>query len=52
MTTAEVTGYFVLLTNLVNSILRDQWVTFAIASVAIMALVWIGFRSWNMRSSR
>lgn len=44
---AEVTGYFVLLTNLVNSILRDQWVTFAIASVAIMALVWIGFRSWK-----
>ncbi len=44
---AEVTGYFVLLTNLVNSVLRDQWVTFGIASVAIMALVWVGFRSWK-----
>jgi predicted RND superfamily exporter protein len=42
-----VTGYFVLLTNLVNSITRDQWVTFGIASAAIMALVLLGFRSWK-----
>jgi predicted RND superfamily exporter protein len=44
---AEVTGYYVLLTNLVNSVTRDQWVTFGIASAAIMAMVWIGFRSWK-----
>jgi predicted RND superfamily exporter protein len=44
---AEVTGYYVLLTNLINSITRDQWVTFGIASAAIMAMVWIGFRSWK-----
>jgi predicted RND superfamily exporter protein len=44
---ASVTGYYVLLTNLINSITRDQWVTFGIASVAIMAMVWIGFRSWK-----
>jgi predicted RND superfamily exporter protein len=44
---AEVTGFFVLLTNLIESIIRDQWVTFAAASVGIMALVWIGFRSWK-----
>jgi predicted RND superfamily exporter protein len=44
---AEVTGFFVLLTNLIESMLRDQWVTFAIASAAIMAMVWIGFRSWK-----
>jgi predicted RND superfamily exporter protein len=44
---AEVTGFFVLLTNLIESILRDQWTTFAAATVAIAALVWIGFRSWK-----
>ncbi len=44
---AEVTGFFVLLTNLIQSILRDQWTTFAIASGAIAALVGIGFRSWK-----
>jgi predicted RND superfamily exporter protein len=44
---AEVTGFFVLLTNLVQSIIRDQWTTFAAASVGIMALVWLGFRSWK-----
>ena len=43
----EVTGFFVLLTNLIHSLLRDQWVTFAIASAAIMLLVWLGFRSWQ-----
>jgi uncharacterized protein len=44
---AEVTGFFVLLTNLIESMLRDQWITFGVASAAIMAMVWIGFRSWK-----
>jgi predicted RND superfamily exporter protein len=44
---AEVTGFFVLLTNLIKSLLRDQWVTFGAASAAIMAMVWIGFRDWR-----
>jgi hypothetical protein len=44
---AEVTGFFVLLTNLIQSMLRDQWVTFGVASAAIAALVWIGFGSWR-----
>src|SRR6185369_2269596 len=44
---AEVTGFFVLLTNLIESILRDQWITFAVSSLAILAMVWIGFRSWH-----
>src|SRR5207302_10353218 len=44
---AEVTGFFVLLTNLIESMLRDQWVTFGIASAGIMAMVWIGFQSWK-----
>lgn len=45
--TPEVTGFFVLLTNLIASILRDQWVTFFVASGAIIALIWFGFRSWQ-----
>jgi predicted RND superfamily exporter protein len=44
---AEVTGFFVLLTNLIESILRDQWITFAVSSLAIIVMVWIGFRSWH-----
>lgn len=44
---AEVTGLFVLLTNLIESVLRDQWTTFAAASLAIIAMIWIGFRSWQ-----
>jgi uncharacterized protein len=42
---SEVTGFFVLLTHLIESILRDQWITFGVASVAIVAMVWTGFRS-------
>ncbi len=41
----EVTGFFVLLTKLIESILRDQWITFAVAFVAIVGMIWIGFRS-------
>jgi predicted RND superfamily exporter protein len=44
---AEVTGFFVLLTNLIKSILRDQWITFAIASAAIMVMIGLAFRSWK-----
>jgi len=44
---AEVTGFFVLLTNLIESVLRDQWTTFAVSTAAIAILVWIGFRSWK-----
>jgi hypothetical protein len=44
---AEVTGFFVLLTNLIQSILRDQWTTFALASGSIAVIVGLGFRSWK-----
>jgi uncharacterized protein len=43
----EVTGFFVLLTNLIESMLRDQWVTFAVSSLAIIVMVIIGYRSWK-----
>ncbi len=42
---AEVTGFFVLLTNLIDSMLRDQWVTFGVATVAIGLMMLIAFRS-------
>src|SRR4029078_11439861 len=41
----EVTGFFVVLTRLVESILSDQWVTFGVASAGIIAMIWLGFRS-------
>jgi len=44
---AEVTGFFVLLTNLIESMLRDQWVTFGVSSLAIIIMVIVGYRSWK-----
>ncbi len=42
---AEVTGFFVLLTNLIDSMLRDQWVTFGVATTAIGLMMLAAFRS-------
>ncbi len=42
---AEVTGFFVLLATLVERLLADQWLTFAIAAVGIFLLLSIAFRS-------
>jgi predicted RND superfamily exporter protein len=42
---AEVTGFFVLLTRLIESITRDQWLTFGVASAAIFAMMLAAFRS-------
>ena len=42
---AEVTGSFVLLTRLIESITRDQWLTFGVASAAIFAMMLAAFRS-------
>ncbi|HEX7378658.1 MAG TPA: MMPL family transporter [Pirellulales bacterium] len=42
---AEVTGFFVLLTQLIESITRDQWLTFGVASAAIFAMMLVAFRS-------
>lgn len=43
-TGAEVTGFFVLLTNLIESMLRDQWTTFAVATVAMGFIMLVLFR--------
>lgn len=41
----EVTGFFVLLAQLVDRMLADQWLTFVIAAVGIFAVLAVGFRS-------
>ena len=41
----EVTGFFVLLAQLVDRLLADQWSTFAVATLGILALLAAGFRS-------
>lgn len=45
---AEVTGYFVLLANLIESVVRDQWLTFAVASLGIGAMMLAAFRSLRL----
>ena len=42
---AEISGYFVLLAGLVDSILRDQWITFSAAAVGIWLMMLVAFRS-------
>ncbi len=42
---AEVTGYYVLLNELIESLLRDQWTTFSVAAVAIFVMMILAFRS-------
>ncbi|MCA9120244.1 MAG: MMPL family transporter [Planctomycetaceae bacterium] len=42
---AEVTGFYVLLTNLIESMIRDQWVTFAVAAGGIFLMMSIVFRN-------
>lgn len=40
---AEVTGFFVLLTNIIDSLVRDQWLTFGAAAAGIAAVMLIAF---------
>jgi hypothetical protein len=42
---AEVTGFFVLLANLIESIVRDQWSAFGIAAAAIWLMMLVALRS-------
>jgi predicted RND superfamily exporter protein len=42
---AEVTGFFVLLTHLIDSIIQDQWWTFAFATGAIFLMMAYVFRN-------
>jgi predicted RND superfamily exporter protein len=42
---AQVTGFFVLLTHLIDSLLRDQWITFAVATAGMWCVMLVVFRS-------
>jgi predicted RND superfamily exporter protein len=42
---ADATGYFVLLARLIQSMLRDQWVTFGVATAGIFLTMVAAFRS-------
>ena len=39
------TGFYVLLTNLITSVLRDQWICFAVATVGVGIMMTLAFRS-------
>src|SRR5690606_3633623 len=44
---ARATGLFVLLTYLIDSLLRDQLVSFSIAGSALLGMIWLAFgRIW------
>ena len=45
---AQVTGMFVLLTHLVDSIIRDQWITFTVATAGIALMMCVAFRSLTL----
>ncbi len=42
---AEATGFYVLLTNIIDSLLRDQWITFAAATLGMWLVMSVVFRS-------
>lgn len=42
---AQVTGFYVLLTNLIESMIRDQWVTFGAAAGGIFLMMSMAFRN-------
>ena len=45
---SEITGYFVLLTNLIDSVLRDQWRTFFVAVVGIGTVMCVALRDLRL----
>ncbi len=43
----HVTGYFVLLTNLISSTVRDQWTSFGVATLGVLITLLVGLRNWK-----
>jgi predicted RND superfamily exporter protein len=43
-----VTGYYVLLSNLVQSVVADQWICFLIATLAILLALRVAIGSWKL----
>jgi hypothetical protein len=48
---AEVTGYYVLLANLVTSLNRDQWLALLLAAVGVFAMMAVALRSPTLASA-
>jgi predicted RND superfamily exporter protein len=44
----QVTGFFVLLTRLIESVSRDQWLTFGVATAGIWIMMLVAFRSFKL----
>jgi predicted RND superfamily exporter protein len=42
-----VTGYYVMIANMIDSVIRDQWLTFSIAIGCIFLMLLIATRSWR-----
>lgn len=45
---AQVTGYYVLFTRMIESLLRDQWTTFGLAALSIFLVMAWAFRSFAL----
>jgi hypothetical protein len=44
----QVTGFFILLTRLIDSVVRDQWLTFGVATLAVGLTMIVAFRSVSL----
>jgi uncharacterized protein len=47
-TDGRVTGYYVLLARLIDSLLSDQWLCLAVAAFVIFLVMWFAFRSLRL----
>jgi len=45
---AEATGYYVLLTRLIESVLADQWKAFIVATIVVGLMIIIAVRDWRL----
>lgn len=45
---AQVTGYYVLLASLIQSLLADQWKAFLVATIVVGAMIMIAIRDWRL----
>jgi uncharacterized protein len=44
---SEVTGFYVLLTQLVDSVISDQWICFLVAGIGIAVAIWLAVGDWR-----
>lgn len=48
MKTGQVTGYYVIMADLINQLVKDQWRCFATSSVLILLLLWLATGSMRL----